>query len=114
MTTRLAVWVTCVVDGADHAVSDADMSAGVAAGHGQYRAICGDDVVSAALTAPPGRWCARCVAVLRHATRRRAEAPSVVRIRRGGHRRLGLRDRLKARLSNAMSVHPARSPRVSG
>jgi hypothetical protein len=114
MTTRQAVWVTCVVDGADHAVSDADMSAGLAAGQGQYRAICGDEVVSAALTAPPGRGCVRCVAILCHATSRRPEVRSVVRARRGSHRRLGLRDRLKMRLSNATFVHPARSPRVSG
>jgi hypothetical protein len=54
------VRVTSVVDGVDHEVTDEDMSVGLAAGLGTFRAVCGVTVTSDALPAPPGRLCPRC------------------------------------------------------
>lgn len=59
--TRYTSPITCCVDGQAHDVTDED----AAAGHrtGEYRAVCGYRVVAAALAAPVGRPCARCIAV---------------------------------------------------
>lgn len=78
-----AAWVTCVVDGMDHAVTDEDMCVGMSEGLGRYAALCEDDVTPAALTAPPGRTCPRCADVLQ---RRTGRAP-VDRSRAGSARR---------------------------
>lgn len=56
------IWVTSTADGADHAVTDAAMAAGLAARQGMFLALCGACVVAAAMVAPPGRRCARCQA----------------------------------------------------
>lgn len=56
------VWVTGV-DGADHAVADEVMAATVAAGTGEYRALCDAVVLPASMLVPPARRCPRCVSV---------------------------------------------------
>lgn len=56
------VWVTGV-DGADHAVADEVMAATVAAGTGEYRALCEAVVLPASMLVPPARRCPRCVSV---------------------------------------------------
>jgi hypothetical protein len=68
------VWITCVGDSNDHAVTDVDMAVGMRAGNGLYLAVCGASVLVASLTAPPGRRCARCVAKLRDVVRPSAPA----------------------------------------
>lgn len=101
--TTWMVWVTCAVDGIDHAVTDENMSTGVNAGRGHYTAVCGDSVVPAALTAPPGQACSRCAAVLRHPTCNPPEERPDARRRYGAHRRHGLRARV-------LSLLPSRGP----
>lgn len=59
------IWMTSTMDGAEHAIMDEQMTAGLAAGRGVYAALCGAQVIAASLAAPPGRRCARCVAFLR-------------------------------------------------
>jgi hypothetical protein len=75
-----------VVTGIDHAVTDEDMSTGMAAGQGVFRAICGVLVTPDALTAPPRRVCPGCWAVMRPPVR--VERGKVLVARRG-HRRPG-------------------------
>ncbi|MGI9004013.1 MAG: hypothetical protein ACR2GH_20590 [Pseudonocardia sp.] len=57
-------WMTSAADFYEHAVSEEN----VAAAHGRngcdYLAICGHGIAPCALTAPPGRPCPRCHAVL--------------------------------------------------
>jgi hypothetical protein len=80
-----AAWVTCVVDGLDHAVTDEDMCAGMTEGLGRYAALCDDEVTPAALTAPPGRTCPRCATVLHLRTGRAPSDRSATRtLRRPG------------------------------
>jgi hypothetical protein len=86
-----AAWVTCVVDGLDHAVTDEDMCAGMTEGLGRYAALCDDEVTPAALTAPPGRACPRCAQVL-HVRSGRADLD-----RSGARRRPGLFARMLGR-----------------
>ena len=80
------VWVTGVDDGVDHMVTDEDMSAGMSAGQGIFRAVCGVVVTSDALAAPPGRRCPGCWAVLCPPVRARRVRVPVARRR---HRRAG-------------------------
>jgi hypothetical protein len=55
----LPIWVTSVADCLDHAVTmDAMESARTT---GRPVAACGADLIPAALSAPPGRRCRRCV-----------------------------------------------------
>jgi hypothetical protein len=56
------VWVTSTVDGADHAMTDEAMAAGLAAKCGVFLALCSADVVAAPMVAPPGQRCVRCQA----------------------------------------------------
>jgi hypothetical protein len=56
------IWMTCVLDGREHGVSDEAVAAG--ADHGRYRAVCGRVIVPASLTCPPGRRCPGCEAAL--------------------------------------------------
>ncbi|MGH3923681.1 MAG: hypothetical protein ACRDTT_12575, partial [Pseudonocardiaceae bacterium] len=79
--------MTCTVDGRDHLVSNQAMQAGLAAGHGQYSAVCGHLAVAAPLVVPPGRTCQDCEAALHRITT--ASATS--------HRRRGLVARLLRR-----------------
>ena len=55
-----ALPLTCTIDGLAHLVSDDDAAAGVAAGRGTYRALCGHTVHAAALVSSAGRPCVRC------------------------------------------------------
>lgn len=85
MTTvvrRHLTWVTSL-DGLEHAVTDAAMVAGMAAGAGEYAAVCGVVALSDAMTAPPGSCCPVCsarvrLAVSRLPARRRHGRPSRV------------------------------------
>lgn len=52
--------MTSVVDGRTHTVAAADFDAGIWQGKGRYRAVCGADVVVAALVSGPGPLCPRC------------------------------------------------------
>jgi hypothetical protein len=56
---RQWVWVTSTADGADHAVTDAAMTAGLVARQGLFLALCGTGVTAAALVTPPGQRCAQ-------------------------------------------------------
>jgi hypothetical protein len=63
------LWVTCLTDGADHAVTDEDMAAGIISAAGLYPTICGTVIAPASMLSAPHPACSRCAAVLR----RRAE-----------------------------------------
>jgi hypothetical protein len=80
------VLVTSVVDGLDHAVSDENMAAGIEAGRGQYRAVCGAVVVPDALSVPPRRLCSGCNALMYPLVASTSECRV---IRQRGHRRPG-------------------------
>jgi hypothetical protein len=56
----LVTWVTCGLDRSDHAISDDDMTVGLAMGAGRYAALCGNTVCAASLMSPPGRRCPSC------------------------------------------------------
>jgi hypothetical protein len=58
------VWVTSTVDGADHAVTDTAMAAGLAARQGLFLASCGTGVAAAAMVTPPGQRCTQCQAFI--------------------------------------------------
>jgi hypothetical protein len=60
-----AIWVTSEADRADHAVTDEQMAAGMKAGAGVYRAVCGAEVLAAPLVTPPAPRCPACGVVLR-------------------------------------------------
>jgi threonine dehydrogenase-like Zn-dependent dehydrogenase len=80
---RRPMWMTSVVDDADHVVSDDNMTAGVTSGAGVYRAICGATVVPPSMSEPPCGRCSYCRAVLRAWCQ---QAPLGVRARlRGRH-----------------------------
>jgi hypothetical protein len=81
------VRVRCVVDGWDHAVTDDNMAAGIAAGQGRYRAMCGVVITPDALTVPPGHLCPRCRTV---AYPPPAPKPTGQVLARRGHRRPGV------------------------
>ncbi|MGO1049301.1 hypothetical protein [Crossiella sp. CA198] len=67
-------WVTSRVEAVDHAVTDEDMTAGIASGTGTYQAVCGGRVVAALLEEPPRPRCLRCQSyVWARATLRDAE-----------------------------------------
>lgn len=80
-TTSLGVpsthllWLRDAVDHRDHAVTDTDTEAGLIAGHGTYRAICGHTVLACSMLTPPGPPCPTC--------HERLAAPRPRRHRRG-------------------------------
>jgi hypothetical protein len=53
------LWLTCAVDGADHAVSDAAFLA-AQGGDGRYEALCRATVWASSLAAPPASRCPSC------------------------------------------------------
>lgn len=55
------LWLTCAVDGADHAVSDAAFLA-AQGGDGRYEALCRATVWASSLAAPPASRCPSCAA----------------------------------------------------
>jgi len=82
------VWMTCVGDGREHAISDSDFAAGVATG--LYRAVCDRVVMPRALAAPCGPRCLRCVASLEPSRAGGSVGGGSSRTRPDGHRiRLG-------------------------
>jgi hypothetical protein len=57
------MWLTCAVDGTDHAVSDAAFLA-AQGGDGRYEALCRATVWASSLAAPPAGRCAACTAAV--------------------------------------------------
>jgi hypothetical protein len=78
--------ITCYFDHRAHEVTDENITAGRRTGH--YQALCGYQVIAAAMAAPVGRPCPVCVAVLV------ASRPSTSPARRGRHRRPGWLERI--------------------
>jgi hypothetical protein len=60
------IWVTSIVDNADHAITHDDMAAGITSRTGTYRALCRTTVIPPAMTEPPRARCPYCAAILRH------------------------------------------------
>jgi len=58
------VWMTCVHDGADHAVTDTELATGPHHDNGIYQAVCGRTVTPHAMVTPSGRPCTTCCATL--------------------------------------------------
>ncbi|MHC1557519.1 hypothetical protein ACR9E3_01100 [Actinomycetospora sp. C-140] len=56
------MWLTCAVDGADHAVSDAAFLA-AQGGDGRFEALCRATVWASSLAAPPAGRCTSCADV---------------------------------------------------
>ncbi len=86
---RRTATVTSTADGRDHLISEQAMTSGLAAGHGDYAALCGRVVVAAPMVVPPGPTCLDCETALHRST---TSATSQ-------HRRRGLVARLLRRLS---------------
>lgn len=59
----LAIWITCVVDGREHGVTDEEIARASRRG-GTYVGVCGHLVVPGSMTCPPGRRCRDCHATL--------------------------------------------------
>lgn len=59
--------MTSSLDGRDHLLSQQATTAGLAAGHGEYTALCGRRVLAAALVTPPGPTCLDCETALHRA-----------------------------------------------
>lgn len=87
MTHHRLMWLTCAVDGADHAVSDAAFLA-AQGGDGRFEAMCRATVWASSLSAPPASRCESCAAAAGEPTPSSAD-------RRGG----GLWSRLVPRAS---------------
>jgi hypothetical protein len=58
-------WMTCGMDGQEHAVTDEQAVAGLKLGRGVYDAVCGWTISPLAMTGPPGRRCAHCCIFVR-------------------------------------------------
>jgi hypothetical protein len=58
-------WMTCGMDGQEHAVTDEQAAAGLTLGRGVYGAVCGWTISPQAMTGPPGRRCTHCCILLR-------------------------------------------------
>lgn len=87
MKRHRLMWLTCAVDGADHAVSDAAFLA-AQGGDGRFEALCRATVWASSLSAPPASRCESCATA--------ADEPTgVENDRRGG----GLWSRLVPRAS---------------
>ncbi|MGH3570190.1 MAG: hypothetical protein ACRDRH_30120 [Pseudonocardia sp.] len=65
MSESLILWMTCVVDGHEHAVTDEQAAAGFELGRGTYGTVCGRTMIPHAMTQEPGRRCTACAAPLR-------------------------------------------------
>lgn len=56
-----ALWMTCVHDGLDHLVTDAEVGgAGDVVGERRFRTLCGRSILSAALVCEPLPRCRQC------------------------------------------------------
>ncbi len=58
-------WMTCGMDGQEHAVTDEQAVVGLKLGRGIYDAVCGGTISPQAMTGPPGRRCVHCCIFLR-------------------------------------------------
>ncbi|MGH8922578.1 MAG: hypothetical protein ACRD0H_30280 [Actinomycetes bacterium] len=67
IATRPAT-MTSTADGRNHLISEQATATGLAAGRGEYVAICGHLVVAAALVVPPGATCFDCETALHRIT----------------------------------------------
>jgi len=86
--------VTSTVDGRDHLLGEQATTAGLVAGHGEYTALCGRQVVAVSLVTPPGPTCLDCETALHRATTTTSTT---------SHRRHGWMVRLRRRFSGASS-----------
>jgi hypothetical protein len=68
------IWMTCLLDGWEHAVTDEQMAEG--APRGRYLSVCGRLVTPGSLFSPPGRRCRTCHATLTPAPAPRHPRPS--------------------------------------
>jgi len=66
--TGRPLWLTCAVDGTDHAVSDAAFLT-AQDGDGRYEALCRATVWASSLAAPPASRCPSCAAAAGEASR---------------------------------------------
>lgn len=68
------IWVTCLTDGRDHAVTDEEMAVGMTpardGGTGDYRTLCGENIVPAPMVCEPRPPCHRCADEARPVRRR--------------------------------------------
>lgn len=102
------VWVTCALDGADHAVTDDRMAAGISSDTGLYEALCGARFAAAPMVYPPCPLCRTCLAFLgARATMRDLDHRMGAAAR---HRRSGLLGRLFRRRSQPPAVPPSSAP----
>ena len=85
--------VTSTVDGRDHLLNEQATTVGLVAGHGEYTALCGRQVVAVSLVTPPGPTCLDCETALHRATTTSTTS----------HRRHGWMVRLRRRFSGASS-----------
>ncbi|MGH3913526.1 MAG: hypothetical protein ACRDTC_08960 [Pseudonocardiaceae bacterium] len=60
--------MTSTGDGRNHLISEQATATGLAAGHGEYIALCGHLVVAAPLVVPPGATCFDCETALHRMT----------------------------------------------
>ncbi|HEU0088024.1 MAG TPA: hypothetical protein VFQ77_10300 [Pseudonocardiaceae bacterium] len=60
--------LTSTADGRDHLISEHATAAGLAAGHGEYVALCGHLAVAAPLVVPRGPTCLDCETALHRST----------------------------------------------
>lgn len=60
--TTCPAMLTSTADGRDHLISEQATAAGLAAGRGEYVALCGHLVMAAPLVVPPGPTCVDCEA----------------------------------------------------
>jgi hypothetical protein len=56
------IWMTCVQDNREHAVTDEQV--GIGSAYGRYLARCGRLITPGSLALPPGRRCLTCHAAL--------------------------------------------------
>lgn len=74
--------MTSVADGRTHEITSAEFERGVMAGTGQYRAVCGVDVVVTSMAARPGPWCPCCAEHRRECARSAVPSRLVGRLAR--------------------------------
>src|SRR5207248_53665 len=99
------VWVTCALDGADHAVTDECMAAGISSDTGLYEAVCGALFVAAPMVYPPCPQCRPCLLGARATMRDLDRRMGVAR-----HRRGGLLGRVFRRSPKLPAVPPSSAP----
>ncbi|GDY33716.1 hypothetical protein GTS_53490 [Gandjariella thermophila] len=101
------MWVTCVLDGTDHAVTDTAMATGITSDTATWEAVCGTQFVPAPLICPPCPPCPSCVAFVRARATMRDLDQRMTPARHGRH---GLLARVLRRRSKPPAVPPSSAP----